>query len=93
MFFSLGSNLSRSGKPCPRRIKCIPKGQNNFLETYTAATAQPHGYLVIDIEARDTGHIETKTSYLSRGETDRIRRYLVIYPSLSKINSPLNRLG
>jgi hypothetical protein len=40
-------------------------------------------------ETRDTGHIETKKSYLSRGETDSVRRYLVIYPSLSKINSVL----
>ena len=69
-----------------------PQRTKYFLEAYTAATAQPHGYLVIDIEARDTGHIETKKSYLSRGETDRVRRYLVIYPSLSKINSVLREI-
>jgi hypothetical protein len=28
-------------------------------------------------KTRDTGHIETKKSYLSREETDSIRRYLV----------------
>ena len=45
-------------------------------------------------ETRDTGHIETKKSYLSRGETDNVRRYLVIhvYPSLSKINSVLREM-
>jgi hypothetical protein len=41
------------------------------------------------LETRDTGHIETKKSYLSRGETYSVRRYLVIYLSLSKINSIL----
>jgi hypothetical protein len=43
-------------------------------------------------ETRDTGHIETKKSYLSRGETDSVRQYLVIYPSLSKINSVLREI-
>jgi hypothetical protein len=33
-------------------------------------------------ETRDTGHIETKKSYLSWGETDSLRRYLVIYLSI-----------
>ena len=43
-------------------------------------------------ETRDTGHIETKKSYLPRGETDSVRRYLVIYLSLSKINSVLREM-
>ena len=43
-------------------------------------------------ETRDTGHIETKKSYLSRGETDSVRRYLVIYLSLSKIISVLQEM-
>jgi hypothetical protein len=43
-------------------------------------------------ETRDTGHLETKKSYLSRWETESVRRYLVIYPSLSKINSVLREM-
>jgi hypothetical protein len=43
-------------------------------------------------ETRDTGHLETKKSYLSRWGTERVRRYLVIYPSLSKIKSALREM-
>jgi hypothetical protein len=36
--------------------------------------------------------LETKKSHLSRWGTESVRRYLVIYPSLSKINSVLREM-
>ena len=80
----LSQNMSVAHQIYPQRTKY-------FLKAYTAATAQPHGYLVIDMK-QETPNILRLRSHLSRGETDSVCRYLAIYLSLSKINSVLREM-
>jgi hypothetical protein len=44
-----------------------PQRTKYFLETYTAATAQPHGYLVIDMK-QETPDILRLRSHIFSGE-------------------------
>jgi hypothetical protein len=81
----------RIKSPC-RPLYLFPRSEIVVVTGDNTVSDQAFGWSFLrlflpPVRTRDTGHIETKKSYLSRGETDSVRRYLVIYPSLSKINS------
>ena len=62
-------------------LQMYPQRTKYFLEAYDAATAQPHGYLVIDMN-QETPEILRLRSHIFPGEKHSVRRYLVIYLSI-----------
>jgi hypothetical protein len=72
------------------RIKCIPKGRNTFWKPTLQPLLNPR--LFSDRYETRHRHPATEEQYLSRWGTESVRRYLVIYPSLSKINSVLREM-
>jgi hypothetical protein len=52
-----------------------PQRTKYFLEAYTAATAQPHGYLVIDMKQETPDILRLRSSIFPGEETFDIKSY------------------